>query len=73
MTGTPITVNGKQYAWPQSPVVVVCVDGSEPAYMDEAIAAGRMPWLEGVRQTGTNRIGKCVVPSFTNQIGRAHV
>ncbi len=34
--------------------------------MDEAIAAGRMPWLEGVRQTGTNRIGKCVVPSFTN-------
>jgi phosphonoacetate hydrolase len=66
MPGTPITVNGKQYAWPQVPLVVVCVDGSEPAYMDEAIAAGRMPWLQGVRETGTNRIAQCVVPSFTN-------
>ncbi len=66
MTGTPVSVNGRDYAWPQVPVVVVCVDGSEPAYMDEAVAAGRMPWLAGVRQTGTNRIAKCVVPSFTN-------
>lgn len=66
MPGTPITVNGKQYAWPEVPLVVVCVDGSEPAYMDEAIAAGRMPWLQGVRETGTNRIAQCVVPSFTN-------
>jgi phosphonoacetate hydrolase len=66
MTGTPVSVNGKDYAWPQAPVVVVCVDGSEPAYMDEAIVAGCMPWLAGVRQTGTNRIAKCVVPSFTN-------
>ena len=66
MTGNPITVNGRTYAWPEVPVVVVCVDGSEPAYMDEAIAAGRMPWLAGVRETGTNRIAECVVPSFTN-------
>lgn len=64
--GTPVSVNGKTYAWPQAPLVVVCVDGSEPAYMDEAIAAGRMPWLAGVRETGTNRIADCVVPSFTN-------
>lgn len=66
MMGTPVSVNGKTYAWPQAPLVVVCVDGSEPAYMDEAIAAGRMPWLSGVRETGTNRIADCVVPSFTN-------
>ncbi len=66
MANTPVSVNGTDYAWPQAPVVVVCVDGSEPAYMDEAIVAGRMPWLAGVRQSGTNRIAQCVVPSFTN-------
>ena len=66
MTGIPISVNGRDYAWPQVPLVVVCIDGSEPAYMDEAVAAGRMPWLTGVRENGTNRIADCVVPSFTN-------
>ena len=29
-----ITVNGKAYAWPSAPLVVVCVDGSEPDYTD---------------------------------------
>lgn len=66
MARNPVTVNGKTYAWPKAPLVVVCVDGSEPAYMDEAIAAGRMPWLAGVRESGTDRIADCVVPSFTN-------
>ena len=62
----PITVNGRDYAWPAAPLVVVCVDGSEPAYMDDAIAAGAMPWLAEARPRGTDRIAKCVVPSFTN-------
>ena len=66
MTGIPISVTGRDYAGPQVPLVVVCIDGSEPAYMDEAVAAGRMPWLTGVRENGTNRIADCVVPSFTN-------
>ena len=67
MTGKdPITVNGRRYAWPGAPVVVVCVDGSEPAYMDEAIAAGRMPWLAEVKRTGVYTLADCVVPSFTN-------
>ena len=63
---SPITVNGREYAWPTVPVVVVCVDGSEPDYMDQAIAAGRMPWLAEARTRGTDRIAECVVPSFTN-------
>lgn len=66
MSGNPVTVNGRRYAWPQAPVVVVCIDGSEPAYMDEAVAGGHMPWLASVRNTGTDRLAKCVVPSFTN-------
>ncbi len=62
----PLTVNGRRYAWPDAPVVVVCVDGSEPAYMDEAIDAGQMPWLAKVRQAGVYMLADCVVPSFTN-------
>jgi phosphonoacetate hydrolase len=70
MTETPpvtlLTVNGKVYTWPSAPLVVVCVDGSEPAYMDEAVAAGVMPWLAKARAAGTDLVADCVVPSFTN-------
>jgi phosphonoacetate hydrolase len=61
-----VTVNGKTYAWPKQPLVVVCVDGCEPDYLTKAIAAGAMPWLAKVVKTGANLIGDCVVPSFTN-------
>ena len=62
----PIEVNGRRYNWPDAPLVVVCIDGSEPAYMEEAIKAGAMPWLAAVRQRGTYTLADCVVPSFTN-------
>ena len=65
MTET-ITVNGRSYRPPARPLVVVCVDGCEPAYLDEAMAAGAMPYLAGVRASGTYRIADCVMPSFTN-------
>ena len=67
MTGDKtISVNGRTYGWPTEPVVVVCIDGSEPDYMDRAIADGCMPWLAKVRPAGTDRIAECVVPTFTN-------
>ena len=62
--GATINVNGRGYAWPRAPLVVVCIDGSEPAYMDAA--AGVMPWLAEARARGTDLIADCVVPSFTN-------
>jgi phosphonoacetate hydrolase len=63
---TAVTVNGRSYRRPDRPLIVVCVDGCEPAYLDEAIAAGVTPFLAGVRSTGTYRIADCVMPSFTN-------
>ncbi len=68
MSATPafITVNERRYAWPDRPLVVVCVDGSEPAYMEEAIAAGVMPFAAGLAARGADLRGDCVVPSFTN-------
>ena len=66
MDTTSVTVNGRAYRSPAQPLVVVCVDGCEPAYLDEAVAAGAMPYLAGVRSTGTYRLADCVMPSFTN-------
>ncbi|WP_374381454.1 phosphonoacetate hydrolase [Dongia sp.] len=61
-----VSVNGKTYAAPQEPIVIVCVDGCEPDYLKEAISAGVMPWLKNAVAQGADLIGDCVVPSFTN-------
>tara|TARA_Y100001934_G_scaffold116418_1_gene142475 strand:- start:1069 stop:2361 length:1293 start_codon:yes stop_codon:yes gene_type:complete len=66
MKNQTLEVNGRKYNAPNAPIVVVCVDGSEPEYMDRAIEGGHMPWLAKIRETGTNRIADCVVPTFTN-------
>jgi phosphonoacetate hydrolase len=65
MTGT-LTVNGRTYRFPAGPTVVVCVDGCEPAYVDDAIAVGLAPALRRFREHGTSRLSRTVVPSFTN-------
>jgi phosphonoacetate hydrolase len=61
-----VAVNGRQYAFPKAPTVVVCVDGCEPDYIAQAVAHGRMPWLARVLSTGTVLVADCVIPSFTN-------
>ena len=66
MKRDPLTVNGRSYAPPRRPVVVVCVDGCEPEYINQAIATGRTPFLARLRESGTCLTADCVVPSFTN-------
>ncbi|WP_327321206.1 phosphonoacetate hydrolase [Streptomyces sp. NBC_01210] len=61
-----VEVNSRTYPWPTSPVVVICVDGSEPAYHERAIADGRMPFLEQMLERGSDLRADCVMPSFTN-------
>lgn len=65
---TPVSVsaNGRSYQWPRVPAIAICLDGCEPAYLDEAIAAGLMPALERVKAKGTVRTAHSVIPSFTN-------
>ena len=61
-----INVNGRSYAWPKQPLVVVCIDGSEPDYIEQAIAGGHMPFLAEKIKSGSDLRADCVVPSFTN-------
>jgi len=61
-----ITVNHRTYRWPDRALVVVCVDGCEPDYINQAVAVGRAPFLASLAQRGTCLTADCVVPSFTN-------
>jgi phosphonoacetate hydrolase len=64
--GNDVTVNGRSYRRPVRPTVIICMDGSEPAYMDEAIKAGLMPNVKRMRETGADTFAYSVIPSFTN-------
>ncbi len=62
-----ISVNGRDYRWPDKPCVIVCIDGSEPDYIERAIEDGVMPWMKKVvSDQGVDLRAHCVVPSFTN-------
>ena len=61
-----IEANGRRYRLGQEPVVVVCVDGCEYAYLTEAAKAGVAPFIAKVLASGSAFKGDCVVPSFTN-------
>ena len=61
-----VTVNGRSYAAPRAPLVVLCIDGCEPDYLTRAIEADAMPYLASAVGRGTWVIGDCVVPTFTN-------
>ncbi|MEP6607147.1 MAG: phosphonoacetate hydrolase [Burkholderiaceae bacterium] len=63
---TTVQVNGRSYAAPKQPTVVICVDGCEPDYIAQAVASGRMPHLKRVLADGTALLADCVIPSFTN-------
>lgn len=66
MSPLNISVNGRNYAWPRVTAIAICLDGCEPAYLDEAIKAGLMPALVKIKEKGTVRMAHSVIPSFTN-------
>jgi phosphonoacetate hydrolase len=66
LTPETVTVNRRSYRWPDRPLVVVCVDGCEPEYINQAIASRTAPFLASLREHGTCLTADCVVPSFTN-------
>jgi phosphonoacetate hydrolase len=59
-------VNGRHYRLPVHPTVVVCIDGCEPDYIAQAVAAGVMPWMARTLAAGTALVADAVVPTFTN-------
>jgi phosphonoacetate hydrolase len=68
MAPTPFTVNDRTYSPPGAPVVVICIDGSEPDYHVEAMRAGHMPWLSATLAGGDSSSwsAHCAMPALTN-------
>jgi phosphonoacetate hydrolase len=61
-----VSVNGRDYRYPKSPTVVVCLDGSEPGYIERAIEAGLAPNFARLMKDGANLTALSAMPSFTN-------
>lgn len=65
-----VSCNGRQYRFPAEPTVVICIDGSEPGYIEAAIEKGIAPNFARMMSDGpaggTNLLANSVVPSFTN-------
>ena len=60
-----VRLNGVRYRWPTRPVVVVCVDGGDPAYFDRALKDGIIPNVARFMKNGFNALADCIIPSFT--------
>src|SRR5262249_32462299 len=57
-------LNGVKYRWPDRPVIV-CNDGGDPAYFDQALKEGIVSNVARFMETGFSAIAQCVIPSFT--------
>jgi phosphonoacetate hydrolase len=59
--------NDRSYRVSQRPVLAVCADGWDPAYVDDALARSLMPRLaETFDGGGSYVLGRAQVPTFTN-------
>jgi phosphonoacetate hydrolase len=65
MSGTGFELNGVIYQWPTKPVVVVCIDGGDPAYIAQGLRDGIIPNLTQFMRQGFYAVADGTVPSFT--------
>ena len=61
-----VRLNGRTYAFPRRPVVVVCIDGCDPAYLRRGMEAGTLPNFQRFRRDGFGARAEAVIPTFTN-------
>ncbi len=60
-----IQLNDISYRWPVQPVVVVCIDGGDPAYIEQGIKDGIIPNIARFMRDGFAAVAAGTVPSFT--------
>jgi len=63
---TVVEANGRSYAAPQCPTVVIVVDGFDPAYLEHGFATGSLPTMKSFKERGFVGIADCSMPSTTN-------
>jgi phosphonoacetate hydrolase len=65
-TASQIEVNGRTYALPQRPIVVICLDGFDPEYLERGIEDGTLPTMRALRKAGYVGTALASVPTTTN-------
>jgi phosphonoacetate hydrolase len=63
---TAVSVNGRAYAAPKRPTVVIVVDGFDPAYLEHGFANGTLPAMKSFLECGFVGFADCSMPSTTN-------
>jgi phosphonoacetate hydrolase len=61
-----VEVNGRTYAAPKRPTVIIVVDGFDPAYLQHGFDNGTLPTMKSFEETGFVAIADCSIPSTTN-------
>ena len=61
-----IEVNGRGYAKPERPTVVVCLDGCDPRYLNFENAAKVFPNISRMMRDGFSALADAAMPTFTN-------
>ena len=60
-----VHLNGVTYRGPRVPVVVDCIDGGDPAYLDQGLAEGLLPTIARFQSEGFGAVAQGTMPSFT--------
>ncbi len=63
---TIVKVNGRDYAVPERPTVVIVVDGFDQAYLEDGFANGTLPTMKSFNKYGFVGIADCSMQSTTN-------
>ena len=66
INASAVTVNGRQYRWPNRPTIVICFDGCDNQYLAAASEAGVIPSIETMRENGFATTALAAMPTFTN-------
>ena len=61
-----VEVNGRTYAAPKHPTVIIVVDGFDPAYLEHGLADGTLPTMKSFEKHGFVGFADCSIPSTTN-------
>ncbi len=65
-TAAIVEVNGRSYAPPKRPTVIIVVDGFDPAYLQHGFDNGTLPTMKSFEETGFVAVADCSIPSTTN-------
>jgi phosphonoacetate hydrolase len=61
-----VEANGRNYAPPKYPTVIIVVDGFDPAYLEHGFASGTLQAMKSFETCGFVGMADCSIPSTTN-------